>query len=162
MNTAVIVWGKRQKHKITLYIKLLHLKTINNTLNWPSTSAMSIYKASASSFMLRGRSSVVFCLPTGYLIGKLVANNLSPLYLHLLVQPFPVTAALHTALPRATLGTWVEATHAVYIQTVTQIPPTWDQQAFVVIHFTLERQGLSVGTRKVWVCVSSTFFFFFF
>lgn len=56
-----------------------------------------------------------------WLAGKLVADDLPALNLHLLVQPLPVAAALHATLAGAAVRARVEAAHAVGVQAVAEV-----------------------------------------
>lgn len=82
-----------------------------------------------------------------WLAGKLVADDLSALNLHLLVKPLPVAAALHTTLAGAAVWARVEAAHAFGVQAVAEVTPARDQQPSAVIHFTLPRHGLPEETH---------------
>lgn len=89
--------------------------------------------------------------------GKLVADDLSALHLHLLVQPLPVTAALHPTFTRATSGAGVEATHAVHVQTVTHVLAVDEQSALAVVDSALHCRQLSeweeIDSRFLKLCV---------
>lgn len=84
----------------------------------------------------------------GSLASVLVADDLSPLHLNLLVEPLAVTAALHATPAGAALGAGVEAAHAVRVQAVTHVLAAGEQAAFAVIHFALRPYSLSANTQK--------------
>lgn len=84
----------------------------------------------------------------GSLASVLVADDLSPLHLNLLVEPLAVTAALHATPAGAALGAGVEAAHAVRVQAVTNVLAAGEQAAFAVIHFALRPYSLSANTQK--------------
>lgn len=75
------------------------------------------------------------CTPT--LPNVLVSDDLSSLYLDLLVEPLAVAATFRAALVGAALGAGVEAAQAIFVQAVTQVHPAQQQQALAVVHFTL-------------------------
>lgn len=81
------------------------------------------------------------------LCGIFVPDDLPALHLHLLVQPLPVTAALNAALPRATVGTGVEAAHALNVQTVTHVSTAGEKMAFLIIHLALGSHRLSADKK---------------
>ena len=76
-----------------------------------------------------------------------VADDLSALNLHLLVEPLPVAAALHAALACAAVRTGVEAAHAVHIQAVAHVLHAGDQTAILVVQLALGAHRLSAGDR---------------
>lgn len=74
---------------------------------------------------------------THTLPNMLISNDLSSLYLDLLVEPLAVTATFRAALVGATLGAGIETAQAIFIQAVTQVHPAVEQQAMAIVHFTL-------------------------
>lgn len=74
----------------------------------------------------------------------LISNDLSSLYLDLLVEPLAVTATFCAALVGAALGARIETAQAIFIQAVTQVHPAVEQQALAIVHFTLGWQNLPV------------------
>lgn len=82
----------------------------------------------------------------------LISNDLSSLYLDLLVEPLAVAAAFRAALVGAALGAGVEAAQAIFIQAVTQVHPTVQQQPLAVVHLTLGWDNLPAQSQTTVIC----------
>lgn len=66
-----------------------------------------------------------------------ITDNFPSFYFNLLVSPFAITPAFHTALVRAALSAGIETAHTVFIQAIAQIQSTGYEDTSTVVHFVL-------------------------